>query len=394
MTKPQHLKFDETSIAFESKSNSDLKKIHFIFSTMKWPWMVKLGTVMTDRALKMHLPVRGLIKKTLFDLFCGGESIEDSAGTIDLLGKYGVTTILDYSVEGLEQEDSFDEALTEAMKVADFAAENPNITFCVMKFSGIGSHSLLTKVQKGVSLNEEDQMRYAKIKSRVDQLAKACFDRNLRFMIDAEESWIQDVIDEIALELMIKYNQQSAVVYNTYQCYRHRSLDLMKEHFEKVTSKKCFFGAKIVRGAYMEKERRRAEEEGYEDPIQKDKSATDRDFNAALNFAVSNLKTFSLCAGTHNEDSCSYLAGLLEENGIPHDHQHVFFAQLLGMSDNISFKLSKEGFNVAKYVPYGPVQEVLPYLFRRAEENTSIAGQSGRELSLVKHELNRRRQKS
>ena len=385
------ISFDDTRIAFHSKTDSQLRKTHFVFATMNQPLLVKSGIFLTKTALKFRLPVKGLIRSTVFNQFCGGESIEDCSKTISHLGKFNVYTILDYSVEGQEDEKSFDQTLEESLHVADFAKDKPMIPFCVVKLTGLGSISLMTKVQAGEKLSEAENEQFARFKNRVELLAKKASENGLKFMIDAEESWIQDVIDRICIDLMIKYNHERPVVYNTYQFYRHAALANMKKAFKEVTDSGCYFGAKLVRGAYMEKERERAATLGYKDPIQANKAATDKDYNLAQEFIISNIDRFSMCSGTHNENSCMQLTQLMEKHNIARYDERVYFAQLLGMSDNISFKLSAESYNVAKYVPYGPVEKVMPYLIRRAEENTSIAGQSSREYLMVKKELSRRK---
>lgn len=385
------ISFDDTSTAFAIRSDQELKQSHFLFSTMKFPWMVKAGTFFTAKALSLRLPVKGIIKKTLFKQFCGGESIEDCQHTIDQLASFGVQTILDYSVEGKGNEESYDATLQEAMRVATFGQTEKNIVFAVIKLTGLGPSELMEKKQSGKDLSGEEQARYDRFEERVLQLAQHTIDCGLRFMVDAEESWIQDEIDRIVLGLMHRFNKEKAAVYNTYQLYRHAALSNMHDHFDQVSQNGGYFGAKLVRGAYMEKERERAYQMSYLDPIQKNKAATDRDYNAGVAFALNNIERFGLCAGTHNEASSALLAQIIEDRKLDKNHGHLHFAQLLGMSDNISFTLSQKGFNVAKYVPYGPVEKVLPYLFRRAEENTSIAGQSGREITLVKKELDRRK---
>ncbi len=382
--------FDDTEIAFESRSDSALRKTHFVFSSMSKPWMVKIGTFLTSFALRIRFPVKKIIKSTIFEQFCGGESISDCQKTIDSLGQYNVQTILDYSVEGQEREESFDHTKEEALKVADYAKNNPNIPFCVVKMTGLGSRSLMSKVQAGEALSGQEKRHFENIRNRAEEIARRASDNGLKFMIDAEESWIQDVIDDIVHDLMLKFNKESSIVYNTFQFYRHEALENMKQAFSKITGAGCYYAAKLVRGAYMETERERAQEMGYVDPIQPDKEATDRDYNLAQEFILDNIDRFSVCTGTHNEHSSAAMVNLIRKKGLEKNDERVYFAQLLGMSDNISFKLAKGGYNVAKYVPYGPVEKVLPYLFRRAEENTSIAGQSSREFMLVKKEIKRR----
>ncbi|RED92786.1 proline dehydrogenase family protein [Marinoscillum furvescens] len=393
MSENSKINFEDTATAFAHKSDWELKKSHFVFSTMNYPWMVKAGTTLTTAALKIHLPVKGIIRKTLFDQFCGGESIEGSEPRMIQLAERNVKTILDYSVEGEANEDGYDEAMEEALRVSAYARQHVSIPFCVIKMSGLGSVRLMEKKQKGEKLTDEEQQRYDRMKYRIDRIVGQAVEHDMKFMIDAEESWIQDVIDEICYELMIKYNKEQPYVYNTYQLYRHEAYTNMVRAYEEVTAKGCYFAAKLVRGAYMEKERERAEEQGYPDPIQPDKAATDRDYNRALEFAIEHIDRFAVCAGTHNEASCQLLVNLMDAHGIAKSDDRVYFAQLLGMSDNISFKLADMDYKVAKYVPYGPVEKVLPYLFRRADENTSIAGQSGREFTLVKKEIKRRRTK-
>ncbi|MEP0367022.1 MAG: proline dehydrogenase family protein [Cyclobacteriaceae bacterium] len=392
MTDQSKINFEDTATAFAHKSDRDLKKSHFVYSSMNYPWMVKVGTFAMSWSLKAKLPVKGIIKKTLFDQFCGGESFTGSEARMRQLAEGKVKTILDYSVEGEKSEESFDHAMEEAIRVAEYAKQHVSIPFCVIKMTGVGSSDLMARKQAGKKLTSVEEVRFEKILYRIEAMVQKVAENGMRFMIDAEESWIQDVVDDITYALMKKFNKERPVVYNTYQLYRHEALPNMKKGFEEVTAVGCCFAAKLVRGAYMEKERDRAEDKGYSDPIQPDKAATDRDYNAALQFAVENIDRFSICAGTHNEQSSQLLVNLMDAHGIAKSDERVYFAQLLGMSDNISFKLASLGYNVAKYVPYGPVEKVLPYLFRRAEENTSIAGQSGREFLLVKKELKRRKE--
>ncbi len=394
MTENSKINFEDTATAFAHKSDAQLRKSHLVFSVMDYPFIVKAGTAVTNAALSLKLPVKGLIKKTLFDHFCGGESIEGSEERMRRLANAKVKTILDYSVEGEASEHGYDDAVEEALRVSDYSKQHASIPFCVIKSTGIGSGKLMEKKQKGEPFTPEEQKRFDKIYERLDKIVAQAVKNDMKFMIDAEETWYQDVVDEMVYRLMKTYNKEKPYVYNTYQLYRHESYANMVKGFEEVTSAGCYFAAKLVRGAYMEKERERAEEKGYQDPIQPTKQATDEDYNKALAFVIDHIDKFAVCAGTHNEDSCQYLVDLMAEKGIDKSDDRVYFAQLLGMSDNISFKLASMGYNVAKYVPYGPVEKVLPYLFRRAEENTSIAGQSSREYRLIQKELKRRKGKA
>lgn len=394
MIENSKINFEDTATAFAHKSDAQLRKSHLVFSVMDYPFIVKVGTKVTNAALAMKLPVKGLIKKTLFDHFCGGESIEGSEPRMRKLAGAKVKTILDYSVEGEANEHGYDEAVEEALRVSDYSKQHVSIPFCVIKPTGVGSGKLMEKKQKGEPFTPEEQKRFDKIYERLDKIVAQAVKNDMKFMIDAEESWYQDVVDEMVYRLMKTYNKKKPYVYNTYQLYRHEAYANMVKGYEEVTGAGCYFAAKLVRGAYMEKERNRAEDRGYSDPIQPSKQATDEDYNKALGFVIDHIDKFAVCAGTHNEDSCQYLVDLMTEKGINKSDDRVYFAQLLGMSDNISFKLASMGYNVAKYVPYGPVEKVLPYLFRRADENTSIAGQSSREYRLIQKELKRRKAKA
>ncbi len=394
MTENSKINFEDTATAFAHKTNAQLKKSFMVFNSMNYPFLVKTGTALTSIALKLHLPVKGIIKKTLFDHFCGGETIAGSEPRMRKLADSKVKTILDYSVEGEASEEGYDEAVEEAIRVSEYAKEHVSIPFCVIKPTGIGSAKLMERKQKGESLSDADQKRFDKIFQRLDAIAGHVVKNGMRFMVDAEESWYQDVVDEMVYNLMRKYNKDAPNVYTTYQLYRHQALPNLTKAYEQLTSEGFYFAAKLVRGAYMEKERERAQEKGYPDPINLDKESTDRDYNDACKFMAEHIDKCAVCVGTHNEESSQLMVNLMDTHRIDHQNPNIFFAQLLGMSDNISFKLADLGYNVAKYVPYGPVEKVLPYLFRRAEENTSIAGQSGREYRLIQKELKRRKLKS
>lgn len=388
---PLKLDFNNTEIAFQGKSDKDLNKAYWLFKMVASNTLIKIGTPITNFSLNIGLPIQGIIKNTIYKQFCGGESIQDCQTAIQDLGKGHVTTILDYSVEGEDSEESFDACCAEILRTVEAAKANPLISFCVFKPTGLGRFDLLAKIDAKESLSPEEQAEYNRMLERCDRICKACYDNNIRVLIDAEHSWIQDTIDDIAREMMEKYNSESPIVYNTYQMYRHDKLASIKADFAYAKTQGFHLGAKLVRGAYMEIERERAKENNYPSPIQPNKKASDTDYNAAVDFCLDNIDTVGLMAGTHNEESCRLLTNELEKRNIPNNLPNVFFAQLLGMSDNLSFNLAAAGYNVAKYMPYGPVKSVMPYLFRRAQENTSVGGQTGRELSLIMKELKRRK---
>ena len=385
-----NISFDDTSVAFEAKSNAALRKANLMFSVVNNPFFSKVATDSVKLALKLGLPVKGIIKNTVFEHFCGGETIKESQKTIDELAKYNIGTILDYSVEGEESEVSFDATKEEILKTITTAKASDSIPFSVFKVTGLGSSKLLEKLQAGLALTQEEQSAYDRVTKRVDDICKHAYQCKVPVLVDAEDSWIQNPIDDLAYDMMRKYNQDQAIVYNTYQMYRADMMDNLRKAFHNAAMHNHYLGAKLVRGAYMEKERERAEEMGYKSPIQPSKEATDNDFNKALQFCIDNKQRISIVCGSHNEYSNYYLALLMEKHSMQNNDPRVYFAQLYGMSDNISFNLAKAGYNVAKYVPYGPVKAVMPYLFRRAEENTSVAGQSSRELMLIRKELQRR----
>jgi proline dehydrogenase len=385
------LSFDNTEIAFQSKSNKDLQRAYWLFKLVGNNTLVRMGPSLLNMALFLRLPIMGLIKSTIFKHFCGGESIADSQATIDELGQYRIGTILDYSVEGKESESDFDAGMEETMATIQRAAGDANIPFSVFKVTGMARFGLLEKVNAKKPLTEAETQEYERVKERINKICQTAFELEVPIFIDAEESWIQDPIDELCTEMMTKYNKEKAVIYNTLQMYRWDRLDFLKKSHQHATDNNYFLGLKLVRGAYMEKERERAAEYGYPSPIQKDKDSSDKDYDLAVAYCIEHIDQIALCAGTHNEESCRKLAKLLTEKNISIDDSRVYFSQLLGMSDNLSYNLAHQGYRVSKYVPYGPVKEVLPYLIRRAEENTSIAGQTGRELSLIMQERNRRK---
>lgn len=383
--------FDNTENAFKLKSDSELERAYFLFKMISKEPLVRIGTAATRFALNANLPVEGLIRSTVFDHFCGGVNEEDCMTSVDKLYSANVCSVLDYSVEGKEEEASFDECMNKVIGLVKFADEKDAMPIVVFKPTGVGRFAIWQKLTEGTVLTSEEQLEWERIKQRMHAICKIAKECDVEVLIDGEESWMQDAADDMVAELMATYNKEKPIVYNTLQCYRHDRLEYLKKLHLEARARDFKIGMKIVRGAYMEKENKRAKEKGYPTPICKDKRATDENFNATMCYIFENLDDISLFLGTHNEDSSLLAVKLMEEMGIAKDDNRVWFGQLYGMSDHISFNLSLKGYNVAKYLPFGPVKDVMPYLIRRAEENTSVAGQTNRELELIKAERKRRK---
>ncbi len=382
------ISFDNTENAFKAKSDSDLNRSYWLFKMVGNPTVVNFGAKVAPIGLAIGF--KGLIKSTIFKQFVGGENINECDKTIAELGKFNIGTILDYSVEGKESEVDFDACCKETIETIHKAKNDKLIPFCVFKVTGLARFALLEKVSANEKLTDAEIKEYEKVKQRVFQISKEAFEANQPLFIDAEESWIQPAIDALADENMAKFNKDKAIVYNTFQLYRKDRLDFLKQTIANAKANGFHVGAKLVRGAYMEKERARAIEKKYPSPIQESKEDSDIDYNLALEECVKNIDMMGLCAGTHNEKSSLYLVELMNKYAISSSDKRVYFSQLLGMSAHISYNLALANYNVSKYVPYGPVKEVLPYLMRRAQENTSVKGQTGRELSLIIKEKERR----
>ncbi|MBT5402795.1 MAG: proline dehydrogenase [Crocinitomicaceae bacterium] len=384
------ISFDDTETAFKSKTDAELNRAYKLFKLVGSNTLVSFGKWATNVALLLKLPIKGPVKATIFKQFCGGETIAECDPTIHNLWRFGIGTILDYSVEGKESEADFERTCSEILRTVQRSDQEESIPFSVFKVTGITTFSLLEKLSSNQPLSAEEEKKYDQFYNRIDRICAAAFNANTPVFIDAEESWIQEAIDTVCATMMEKYNKKSAIVYNTIQLYRWDRLAYIKKLHNQSRQESYFLGLKLVRGAYMEKERERAKEQNYPSPIQKDKQAADQDYDDALKYCIENINTIAFCAGTHNERSTLYLTELMKQNGVEKNNAHIYFAQLLGMSDHISYNLSNAGYNVAKYVPYGPVNDVLPYLLRRADENTSVAGQTSRELALIMKERKRR----
>jgi proline dehydrogenase len=402
------ISFDNTEIAFAHDSDKELKRAHWLFTMMGKPWLVKLGTRLAPWSLKVGLPVKGMIRKTIFEHFVGGETLEETIPAARHMAKYNVQAILDYGVEGKEGEVNYDHARDEFIRVINFAATQPNVPFMSVKVTGIarfgllekldslmhasGAQSLIKKYNNALhQLTQEESAEWQKVHDRIKQICETAKQANVGFLVDAEETWIQDPVDALTMLMMDEYNKEKLVVYNTLQLYRHDRLKFLIECYAAAKERGFLLAVKLVRGAYMEKERKRAEEENYPSPIQPDKESTDKDYNEAVKFCIEHLDLVGVIVASHNEYSNLLATQLLQQKGLPLNHPHVHFSQLYGMSDNITYNLAKAGCRVSKYLPFGPIKDVIPYLMRRAQENTSVGGQTSRELSLIEKELKRRR---
>ena len=383
--------FNNTEVAFALKTDTELERAYFLFKLIDNEPLVRIGTAVTNFALKANLPVERLIRATVFDHFCGGTTEEDCLSVVDKMYTKGVTSVLDYSVEGKEEEDQFDAALQMTLKTIEFAKERKAIPFAVFKPTGFGRLDLYEKVGERKPLTLEEQKEWSRIEKRFDTVCKAAYDKDVALLIDAEESWMQDAADDLVTKMMQKYNREKVIVFNTLQLYRWDRLDYLKKLHAQAKEEGFFIGMKLVRGAYMEKENKRAEEKGYPTPICESKEATDINYDTTLEYMMNHLDTMAIFAGTHNEASSYKLMELMKAKGISKDDNRIWFGQLYGMSDNISYNLAQNHYNVSKYLPFGPVRDVMPYLIRRAEENTSVAGQTSRELNLLKAERQRRK---
>lgn len=398
-----NISFDDTQTSFAYKSDKDLKKARFLFSSMGHQWLVNIGLAITPWALRIGLPIKKLVRNTIFHQFVGGETLEKTRDVVEKLGEFKVQVILDYGVEGKAGEENYEHAMHQFIKVIEYASTQPNIPFMSVKMTGFSRFDLLKKLNEASDSSEavqgivplrvltaEEKIEWEKIIDRLRKICKKAQEKNVGVLIDAEESWIQDPVDALTMMMMQEFNKEKTVVYNTAQLYRHDRLQFLKDSNEYAKQNHFKLGMKLVRGAYMEKERARAQELNYPSPINPTKEATDADYNEAVAYCINPENQISVIIGSHNEASNLLGVELLEKYNLPFDSENVYFSQLYGMSDNITFNLAKAGCNVSKYLPFGPINDVIPYLMRRAEENSSVSGQTGRELSLIKKEIKRR----
>lgn len=384
--------FDNTKLAFADKTTAQLKKAKMMFTMIQHPRLTEMGIGVLNFAIKNNLPfVTGIVRKTLFEQFCGGETKEKSVKVVNSLYRHHIGSIFDYSIEGKEEEEVFDHTCQEIKENILFGQGNPAIPFVVFKPTAFGRMDLYTDVQAKKKLTEEEQKEWERVVKRFDEVCRLAYEKDVRLMVDAEETWIQSAVDDLVNEMMLKYNREKAIVWNTIQMYRTGRLEYLEEDLKRAEEKGYFLGYKFVRGAYMEKERERSKKMGYSSPIQPTKEASDKNYNASIEFVMQHLNKISAFFGTHNEHSTELIMSHMKEKNLSHDTTKIFFGQLYGMSDNITYYLGSENYNTCKYLPYGSVKDVVPYLTRRAQENTSVAGQTGRELSLIRRELERRK---
>ena len=382
--------FDNTQIAFADKTDSQLKKAFWMFKAIEQPMITNFGITALNFTVKNNFPfVTDIVKQTLFEQFCGGETREESMKVVKQMFKHHVGSIFDYAIEGKAEEKVFDDTCAEIQQNIKFAEGNPAIPFVVFKPTGFGRIEIYEEVGKKVELTTSQKEEWARVIKRYEDVCQMAFDRKVVLMIDAEDSWMQDATDDLVNEMMLKFNKEKAIIWNTIQMYRTGRMEYLAKDLERAKEQNYFLGYKFVRGAYMEKERARAAAMNYPDPIQPTKQASDDNFNAAIDFVLNNLDKVSGFFGTHNEKSTELVMDKMKAMGLSNEHPQIHFGQLYGMSDNITYYLGAEKYNVCKYLPYGPVKDVVPYLTRRAQENTSVAGQTGRELVLIQKELDR-----
>ncbi len=382
--------FDNTEVAFRYATTPDLKRAKFLFTSLQNSFLANTGPKLLNFAFQIGLPIKSMTKHFMFDHFCGGENLLEAQQTMNKLHAHKVYSILDYAVEGENTDIGFDNTLQALLEILEYAKDSEEVKFVAMKMTGIGSFNVLAKVHAGEKLSPFEEAQFERTKERLDKICARAAELDQAIYIDAEETWIQDPVDELCEDMMAKYNTEKPIIYTTVQMYRHDRLEYLKEMFMRIRRRQAYPGVKLVRGAYMEKERERARKRGYEDPIQPSKDACDRDFNEAALYILERIDKIGLCLGTHNEESCRLVADYMDEHDLPLEHPNVWFSQLYGMSDNITFNVAEAGFNAAKYLPFGPVKSAVPYLLRRASENSSISGQTPRELELITRELSRR----
>jgi proline dehydrogenase len=403
------ISFDNTEFAFEYKTDKELKKAQFLFSSMGISWLVKIGTRITPWAIRVGLPIKGIIRKTIFAQFVGGETLEQTTIVANKLQEYNVQVILDYGVEGKEGEENFDHACNEFIRVIEYAGSNTNFPFMSIKVTGFARFGLLEKLDSAMhsaegtlmkrflravdELPAEEKEEWHRVRHRMMRICETAANKKIGVLVDAEETWIQDPVDALTILMMDTFNKDRLVVYNTIQHYRHDRLQFLKDSYAAAAERNFILGAKLVRGAYMEKERKRAAEMNYPSPIQPNKESSDKDYNDGVAFCIDHIDRIGLIVASHNEYSNLYATQLLQQKGLSLNHPHIHWSQLYGMSDNITFNLAHAGCSVSKYLPFGPIKDVIPYLMRRAQENTSVKGQTGRELGLIRKELQRRKQK-
>lgn len=384
--------FNDTKIAFQEKSTDQLRKAYWMFKAIEHPTLTNIGIKALNFTIHNRFPiVEGIVRNTLFEQFAGGETREKSLQVVQQLYKHHIGSIFDYAIEGKEDEATFDLTCEEIKHNINFAEGNPAIPFVVFKPTGFGRMGIYEEIQSGSELTTSEKSEWARVVNRYESVCRLAYEKGVVIMIDAEETWIQTAVDDLVNEMMSKFNRERAIVWNTVQMYRTGRMEYLADDLQKATEGNYFLGYKFVRGAYMEKERERAAQFNYPDPIQPDKQSTDDNFNAAIDFVMKNTDRVSAFFGTHNEKSTELVMDRMRDKSLPNDYEKIHFGQLYGMSDNITYYLGENKYNATKYLPYGPVRDVVPYLTRRAQENTSVAGQTGRELALISKEMERRK---
>ena len=385
------MNFQNTEIAYKLKSNKQLLKTLFIFRLISSRTLVSVFTKIISLSLKLNLPISGILNRTVFKQFCAGIDEKDSIQVVKKLKKLNVNSYMHYASEGIESEKDFDNNFKIIIRTINITKKNTALPFTVFKASSLGKFNLFEKKSAGSALSEIEKQLWNKTIDRIKSCCNHAASQNVRIFIDAEESWIQPIIDEIAESLMEKFNQEKAIIFTTLQMYRKDRLKYLKKIFQNSIKKEYKLGIKLVRGAYMEKENERAYKNGLPSPIFENKIQTDLSFNSALDLILLKIEKCDLFVGTHCEKSIKKILKWMKEKKIANGYSKIWFSQLFGMADHISFNLAFQGYQVVKYVPYGPIKEVVPYLIRRAEENTSVNSQLSKEIYLIKKEMKRRK---
>lgn len=374
--------------AFSHYSISQLRRTKVLFKILQNPLVSWFSGFVPHIPILLRLPfVKSLIKHYIFSHFCGGEDWKEVHQSALKLQKQNILSSLDYSVECKQTEQDYETTKKVLLNVLEEAKNLSHIPFCVLKITGLGRFALLEKIHNGQTLSDNEKAEWQRVQSRFDSICEKAVDCNTKLLVDAEESWIQKPIDNIVKRAMKRHNQNEPMIYNTYQLYLKAKYEQLKTDWEKAKEKGYILGSKLVRGAYMEKETKRAVKMHLPNPIQPSKAKCDQDFNDSLKFCLKHIDDFGIYIGTHNIESTQKARQLMQEYGIAKSDERVFFSQLLGMREILSYELAQQDYLVSKYTPFGKIAEVIPYLLRRIQENSSVKDQLNDEIKVITREL-------